>query len=351
MDGIDYLTTLSSKSVDLVLTDPPYGISQSTGMDKWVAHVAACRNSTTNYKTESSWRSLKTALEWKEWCRKGKKKPGKERLSALRAAKRNYLKYGSIYGAKYALNTHYGKWDKDFDPTRDLPQFLEQYYRVLKPGGTCIIFFDLWQISHLQKMMQACGFKQIRFIEWIKTNPQPLNSSRNYLTNSREVALLGVKGGKPTFHSQYDSGVYYYPVQGGKFRLMPTQKNTELIKELIEKHSNPGDVVLDTFAGSGTTAMAAHRSGREFRGCELDEEMWEKSITRIQGEIEWQRKQMEQKAQAERKRQVSVTASLPKEDTRAPTGETETIKNPTEDKENDFTISYDSRECLSPLPR
>jgi site-specific DNA-methyltransferase (adenine-specific) len=302
--------------------------------------VAACRNSTTNYKTESSWRSLKTAPEWKEWCRKGKYKPGKERLSALRTAKRNYLKYGSIYGAKYALNTHYGKWDTDFDPTRDLPQFLEQYYRVLKPGGTCIIFFDLWQISHLQKMMQACGFKQIRFIEWIKTNPQPLNSSRNYLTNSREVALLGVKGAKPTFHSQYDSGVYYHPVQGGKFRLMPTQKNTELIKELIEKHTNPGDVVLDTFAGSGTTAIAAHRSGREFRGCELDEEMWEKSITRIQGEIQWQRNQTAANTKRARKKRASEIASSQKLATQAPAAATKPIRNPTEDKENDTTILY-----------
>tara|TARA_B100000749_G_C18119516_1_gene339237 strand:- start:94 stop:552 length:459 start_codon:yes stop_codon:yes gene_type:complete len=151
--------------------------------------------------------------------------------------------------------------------------------------------------------MEQWGFKQIRFLEWVKTNPQPLNSGRNYLTNSREVALLGVKGGKPTFHSKYDSGVYNYPIQGGKFRLIPTQKNTELIKELIEKHSNPGDVVLDTFAGSGTTAMAAHLSGREFQGCELDEEMWKKSITRIQGEIQWRRRiKSESPRQRKRKR-------------------------------------------------
>ena len=343
MDGVDYLNTLSGKSIDLVLTDPPYGISQSTGMDKWVAHVAACRKSATNYKTESAWRSLKTAREWKEWCHKGKYKPGRERLSALRAAKRNYLKYGSIYGAKYALNTHYGNWDKDFNPTKDLPQFLEQYYRVLKPGGTCIIFFDLWQISHLQKMMQDCGFKQLRFIEWIKTNPQPLNSSRNYLTNSREVALLGVKGAKPTFHSQYDSGVYYHPVQGGKFRLMPTQKNTELIKELIEKHSDPGDVVLDTFAGSGTTAVAAHLAGREFRGCELDEETWEKSINRIEGEIEWLERQAELSEKRAKKRQASETASSPRPVIPVPTEGTSVTKKHTEDKENDITILHVER--------
>ena len=56
--------------------------------------------------------------------------------------------------------------------------------------------------------MEKCGFKQIRFIEWIKTNPQPLNSKVNYLTNCREIALLGIKKSKPTFNSKYDNGLY-----------------------------------------------------------------------------------------------------------------------------------------------
>ena len=55
--------------------------------------------------------------------------------------------------------------------------------------------------------MEMCGFNQIRFIEWIKTNPQPLNSKTNYLTNCREVALLGVKGSNPTFNGEYDTGI------------------------------------------------------------------------------------------------------------------------------------------------
>ena len=73
--------------------------------------------------------------------------------------------------------------------------------------GTCIIFFDVWKISHLKELMEKHKFKQIRFIEWIKTNPQPINSGTNYLTNCREIALLGVKKGKPTFNSKYDNGI------------------------------------------------------------------------------------------------------------------------------------------------
>jgi len=302
MEGLDYLTDVDSKSIDLVLTDPPYITSRDSGMDRWVDHVKNVNDNNLQFRTEAQWRAHRTAADWKEWARKGGYLPGKQRVNALREAKRNFLKYGSIYGAKYAVRTDYGDWDSGFT-MEQLAQFVEQYYRILKPAGTCIIFFDLWKITHVRTIMEQWGFKQIRFLEWVKTNPQPLNSGRNYLTNSREVALLGVKGGKPTFHSKYDSGVYSYPIQGGKFRLIPTQKNTELIKELIEKHSNPGDVVLDTFAGSGTTAMAAHLSGREFQGCELDEEMWKKSITRIQGEIQWRRKiKSESLKQRKRKR-------------------------------------------------
>ena len=67
-------------------------------------------------------------------------------------------------------------------------------------------------------MYDSAKFKQVRFIEWIKTNPQPRNSNVNYLTNCREVAVSAVKGGKPTFNSKYDKGIYEYPLYTGKDR-------------------------------------------------------------------------------------------------------------------------------------
>ena len=125
-------------------------------------------------------------------------------------------------------------------------------------------------------------FKQLRFIEWIKTNPVPINSKRNYLTNSREIALGAVKKGSCTFHSQYDNAIYKYPIYGGKDRFHPTQKSLPLFEELIRKHSNEGDLVLDSFSGSGTTAVAALNTDRKFVGCELSEEYYIKSLERLQ---------------------------------------------------------------------
>jgi site-specific DNA-methyltransferase (adenine-specific) len=292
MEGLEYLKQIDSNSVDLVLTDPPYITSRDSGMDQWVDHVAHRKNSAGNLKTEKDWRALKTAVEWKAWTKKGGYSPGKQRLTALRNAKKNYLKYGSIYGEKYAVRTDYGKWDSDFTMDK-MEQFVEQFYRTLRPGGTCIIFFDIWKLSYLKEMLEKYKFKQIRFVEWIKTNPQPLNSSRNYLTNCREIALLAVKKGSPTFNSKYDNAVYLYedpetylfPIQGGKWRMMPTQKSLSLCEALIQKHSNEGDLILDPFLGAGTTAVAAANTGRRFTGCELRKDMFNQMMERIKGEV------------------------------------------------------------------
>ena len=124
--------------------------------------------------------------------------------------------------------------------------------------------------------MEKHKFRQIRFIEWIKTNPQPRNSKVNYLTNCREIALLGVKDGGPTFNSSYDNGIYNFPLQGGKNRFHPTQKSLDLFEALINKHSTEGDTILDTFLGSGTTALACRNTKRKFKGCEISKEYCDK---------------------------------------------------------------------------
>mgnify|MGYP003137521467 FL=1 len=266
------MSALPDESVDLVLTDPPYITSRDSGMDKWVDHVAKQDAADTNLKSEQDWEKFNTGMDWNKFF--GKKKRNIKKL------KENYLKYGSIYGKKYAVRTDYGKWDSEFT-MEDLQLFINHFYRILKPGGTCIIFFDLWKITPLKEQLESAKFKQIRFIEWLKTNPQPINSKVNYLTNCREISLLGIKKSKPTFNSSYDKGVYEYPIQGGKDRFHPTQKNTKLFEELIKKHSNKGDTVLDCFLGSGTTAVAAINTKREFIGCELDKEYFEKTILRI----------------------------------------------------------------------
>lgn len=268
-DGLSYLSSIENNSIDLILTDPPYIISQDSGMDK---HYNAVKEN-----EQKGIKYVKTEDEWLEY--KNNNNIISEK-GELETQKENYLRYGTIYGKKYCVRTDYGEWDKNFTMD-DMDAFIGEYYKKLKKGGTMIIFFDLWKITDLKQLMEKNKFKQIRFIEWIKTNPQPLNSKVNYLTNCREIALLGIKGTKPTFNSQYDNGIYMYPLQGGKNRFHPTQKSLPLFEDIIKKHSNENDVVLDTFLGSGTTAIAAKNTNRQFKGCEISKEYYDKLIKLI----------------------------------------------------------------------
>uniref|UniRef100_A0A6C0C1P8 DNA methylase N-4/N-6 domain-containing protein n=1 Tax=viral metagenome TaxID=1070528 RepID=A0A6C0C1P8_9ZZZZ len=253
--GLEFLETIENNTVDLVLTDPPYIISRESGMNTHYNNVKENEAKGVEFvKTEAEWNAYKKQHKLKNDDKKD-----------------NYMKYASIYGKKYCVKTDYGAWDSEF--TMDvLDTFIETYYKKLRKGGTMIMFFDLWKISELKALMEKHKFKQIRFIEWIKTNPQPLNSKVNYLTNCREIALLGVKGGKPTFNGQYDNGIYNYPLQGGKNRFHPTQKSLPLFEDLIKKHSNQGDCVVDTFLGGGTTAIACKNTNRNFKGCDISKE-------------------------------------------------------------------------------
>jgi site-specific DNA-methyltransferase (adenine-specific) len=260
-DGLQYLKRIENNSVDLVLTDPPYIISRESGMDTHYNKVKKNEENNILYvKTQEEWNNYKS-----------------ENSIVDDTKKDNYMKYGTIYGKKYCVKTDYGEWDSKFT-MNVLDEFIGEYYKKLKQGGTIIIFFDIWKITLLKELMEKHNFKQIRFIEWIKTNPQPLNSKTNYLTNCREIALLGVKGGKPTFHSKYDNGIYEFPLQGGKNRFHPTQKSLLLFEALIKKHSNENDIVIDTFLGAGTTAFACKNTNRQFKGCEIDKEYFDKAM-------------------------------------------------------------------------
>ena len=279
MDGIEYLSSIPIETIDLILTDPPYIISKETGMNAHYNKIKQNEEENITFvKTEEEWNLYKSEYEEKgkeKGKEKEKEKEKKKKIKLTDSHKEQYMKYGTIYGKKYCVKTNYGDWDNEFTIEK-LEEFICEFYKKLKKGGTIIIFCDLWKISYLKVIMEKYKFKQIRFIEWIKTNPQPLNSSLNYLTNSREVALLGVKGSKPTFHSKYDNGIYNFPLQGGKNRFHPTQKSLLLFEELIKKHSNENDIVLDTFVGGGTTAIACKNTNRNFKGCEISSEYFDK---------------------------------------------------------------------------
>lgn len=219
-DYREFLDNLNDNSIDLILTDPPYAISRETGFKD---------------------------------VKNGEK--------------------------RFAVSMDFGKWD---NKEIDLQVFTELAYSKLRKGGTCIIWYDVWKTTNLTTALQNTGFKMIRLIVWNKTNPVPLNSKKIYLSNSREIAVLAVKVGKPTFNSEYDTGDYFEPIpRHNGNRIHPTQKPLSIFKKLIEKHSNQGDLICDPFLGSGTSAVGALELNREFIGCDIDKEYIEKAKERV----------------------------------------------------------------------
>lgn len=207
-DCLVEISNLLDNSVDLILIDPPYLISRETSFK--------------NY-SDNTTKDMKN---------------------------------------KYNISMDFGDWDK-IELNWDI--LFKEYYRILKKGGTIIIFYDIWKSSEIKEYAEKYKFKQPRVCMWTKNNPVPINSKRNYLSNANEYFFTFVKGGKPTFNSKYDSGLYRYPICHGKERFdHPTQKPLELIMELVIKHSNEGDVVLDSFAGTGTTGHACKLLNRDY---------------------------------------------------------------------------------------
>jgi site-specific DNA-methyltransferase (adenine-specific) len=199
-------------------------------------------------------------------------------MQSYRDSLENGGKVNEKYGKKFAVTSDFGQWDKDYT-IEDLRLSINEFYRILRKGGSCIIFFDLWKLETLKKLLSK--FSKHRFVEWIKTNPIPLNQYSTYLSNAREISISCVKGGKSTFNSKYDNGIYEYPIYNGKDRFHPTQKSLPLFEELIKKHSKEGDVVVDPYAGSGTTALSSKNTNRIFICGEPSDEYFQKGYDRV----------------------------------------------------------------------
>jgi DNA modification methylase len=218
-DCFNYLSKIEDNSIDLILTDPPYDISKKSG------------------------------------------------FSSGKLSKFNQI------------SIDFGYWDTEID----LDKLFKEYYRVLRKGGTLIIFYDIWKSNMIKDFANKYKFKQPRVGQWLKNNPVPVNSKINYLSNCSEYFFTFVKDKNPTFNSEYDNGIYNFPLCHGKERLEhPTQKPLGLIKSLILKHSKEGDLILDTFSGTGTTAVACIETGRKFICVERDEKYYQLSKSRLE---------------------------------------------------------------------
>ena len=227
---VEGMNALPAESVDLVFADPPYNLQLGGDLSR-------PDNSVVNGVTE----------EWDQF----------DTMDA------------------YDLFTH---------------DWLQAARRILKPNGALWVIGSYHNIFRVGTVLQDQQFWIQNDIIWRKTNPMP-NFRGTRFTNATETLIWATKteDAKPTFNydamKMMNDGVqmrsdWTLPICTGRERIKksdgtkahPTQKPESLLHRVILATSNPGDVIVDPFFGTGTTGAVAKKLGRDFIGFEMEED-------------------------------------------------------------------------------
>ncbi len=197
-------------------------------------------------------------------------------------------------------------WDK-FSSFADYDRFsrawLGECRRVLKPDGAIWVIGSYHNIFRLGVALQDLGFWLQNDVIWRKVNPMP-NFRGKRFTNAHETLIWAGRDQKARVTFNYEAmkalnddiqmrSDWLFPICSGPERLKddegrkahPTQKPEALLHRLMLATTNPGDLVLDPFFGTGTTGAVAKRLGRRWLGIERDQTYAaaaEKRISRVQ---------------------------------------------------------------------
>lgn len=228
-DSISLMREMPEKSADLIFADPPYNLQ------------------------------LKGELL----------RPNQSRVSGVEDA---WDKFGS-----FAEYDHFTR------------EWLTEAKRVMKDTGSIWVIGTYHNIFRIGAMMQDLGFWILNDVIWAKSNPMP-NFKGTRFTNATETLIWAKKSEETRYNFHYQSmkglneelqmrNIWEIPLCTGKERLKEngkkahaTQKPEALLYRVILSSSNPGDLVLDPFAGTGTSLAVAKKLGRRFIGMEREAE-------------------------------------------------------------------------------
>jgi site-specific DNA-methyltransferase (adenine-specific) len=199
-----------------------------------------------------------------------------------------------------------GDWDLGDGTKRNFEFHLEWIMackRVLNPNGTIWISGTYHSIYQCGFALQVAGFHILNDIAWFKPNASP-NLSCRFFTASHETLIWARKDKKAKHTFNYDlmkngnwnSDFIKKPrnqmrsvwaigtpkSQEKKYGKHPTQKPTALLKRVILAGTEEGNMVMDPFAGSSTTGLAAYFLGRNFIGIDINQEFLNLSINRFE---------------------------------------------------------------------
>jgi len=206
-------------------------------------------------------------------------------------------------GRRVSVNK--GDWDKSrgFKDDYDFHyRWLSACRRILKPHGTLWVsgtYHSIYQCGHA---LQSLGYHILNDIAWFKPNASP-NLSGRYFTASHETLIWARKDAKAKHTFNYKdikNGNWLYDFlkkpgkqmrsvwaigtpkpEEKKFGKHPTQKPVDLLKRIVVASTNKDDIILDPFAGSSTTGLAAIAHGRKFVGIDTEKDYLELSKKRF----------------------------------------------------------------------
>lgn len=232
-DAFEILKTIEDGSVDLVLTDPPYGI------------------------TNNAWDKLPPLdILWNELHR-----IAKPTAAFVFTASQPFTSQLVISNLKEFR--HEWIWQKTTGSN-----FLNSVREPMKEHESVLVFSrGKWTYNAQRQARKPSG--------WDKTSHEKMASYEQGSDNYSE--LKGQRGKRDT-KSRIPSSVQKFKNERG---LHPNQKPVALMRYLIETYSNPGECVLDPFMGSGSTGVAAEELQRRFIGIEREEEYFAKAQKRL----------------------------------------------------------------------
>lgn len=176
-------------------------------------------------------------------------------------------------------------------------------------GGTRDIDFDAFTVDDLRATLALCasvtrrwviatvdyrhavsfhdappdGLRLLRIGVWAKPNPMPQISGDRPGQGWETIAFLHRDDVRPTWHGGGRSSVWYLPADGNQGH--PTAKPLVMVREWVRLFTDPGDLVLDPFAGSGTTLRAAKDEGRRAVGIELEQRYVDLAVSRVAQDV------------------------------------------------------------------
>ena len=196
----------------------------------------------------------------------------------------------------------FDEWDK-FSSFSEYDSFTKEWLyqckRVLKLNGTIWVIGSYHNIFRVGSVLQDLGYWILNDVVWRKSNPMP-NFRGTRFTNAHETLIWASKNQKSKYTFNYDAmkslngdtqmrSDWFLPICSGNERLKvngikvhSTQKPESLISRVILSSSKLGDIILDPFSGSGTTAAVAKKLSRKWIGIEKEKKYVVESLKRIE---------------------------------------------------------------------